>query len=80
MLNPYEVTRFMITGDGFQEDVVFEGLPEEAEDEVNLGDCFTNSEKKLGFYIRNNRGENIKFNWNSQGCEDFNFFPRVGHL
>lgn len=30
--------------------------------------------------MKNNRSETIKFNWNSSGCEDFSFSPRVGHL
>lgn len=80
LLNPYEVTKFMISGDGFYEDIVFEGLPDEAEDEVNLGDCVTSQERKIGFYVRNNKSETIKFNWNSSGCDDFSFCPRVGHL
>lgn len=42
LLNPYEVTKFMITGEGFYEDIVLEGLPDEAEDEINFGnDCVT---------------------------------------
>lgn len=38
LLNPYEVTKLMISGEGFYEDIVFESLPDESEDEVNLGD------------------------------------------
>lgn len=80
LLNPYELTKFMIQGDGFYEDIVFEGLPDEAEDEVNIGDCVNEVEKKLGFYIKNNKADVMKFNWSSSGCEDFTFLPRVGHL
>jgi hypothetical protein len=39
LLNPYELTKFLIQGDGFYEDIVFEKLPNESEDEINLGDC-----------------------------------------
>lgn len=80
LLNPYEVTKFMISGEGFYEDIVMEGLPDEAEDEVNFGYCISLVEKKVGFYVRNNRAEGIKFSWNTAGCEDFTFKPRVAHL
>jgi len=61
----------MVQGEGFYEDIVFEDLPNELEDEVNLGDCILNYEKKLTFAVKNNSAEPIRFNWNTQGCEDF---------
>lgn len=54
MLNPYELTKFMIMGEGFYEDVVFENLPDNKEDEIDLGDCVINSERKAHFAIKNN--------------------------
>lgn len=36
----------MIQGEGFYEDVVFENLPNDLEDEVDLGNCVINQEKK----------------------------------
>jgi hydrocephalus-inducing protein len=65
MLNPYEVTKFMISGEGFYEDIVLESLPEDAEDEINFGNCVTETVSKIGFYVKNNKSETIKFNWNS---------------
>lgn len=70
----------MVQGEGFYEDIVFEDLPNELEDEVNLGDCILNQEKKLTFAVKNNSSEPIRFNWNTQGCEDFQLVPRNGHL
>ena len=32
----------MVQGEGFYEDIVFEDLPNELEDEINLGDCILN--------------------------------------
>lgn len=32
----------MIQGEGFYEYIVFEELPEDKEDEINLGDCAIN--------------------------------------
>lgn len=42
MLNPYEITKMLVTGEGFYEDIVFEHLPNESEDEILLGDCIIN--------------------------------------
>lgn len=70
----------MVQGEGFYEDIVFEGLPLELEDEINLGDCVINSEKRVNFSIKNNSKEAVKFVWNSQGNDDFTLIPRIGHL
>lgn len=34
LLNPYEITKMMVQGEGFFEDIVFERLPNESEDEI----------------------------------------------
>jgi len=65
LLNPYEITKIMVQGEGFYEDIVFEDLPDELEDEINLGDCILNSEKKLTFAVKNNSAEPIKFTWST---------------
>ena len=57
LLNPYEITNIRISGEGYSEDVTFEGLPSELDDEINLGDCIANQEKKHAFYIKNNSGK-----------------------
>ena len=69
LLNPYEVTKIAVNGDAFFEEIVFENLP--TEDEVFFGDCIINIEKKLTFVLRNNGNALIRFQWNTQGCEDF---------
>ncbi|CAD8206755.1 unnamed protein product [Paramecium octaurelia] len=76
LLNPYEVTKVAVTGEAFQEDIVFENL----DDEVQFGDCIINTEKKIQFFLKNNGANTIRFQWNTQGCEDFTFIPRQGHL
>ena len=78
--NPYEISKILVSGEGFYEDVTFENLPEELEDEVNLGDCVINMEKKLAFSLKNHSNAQIRFQFNAQGCEDFNFIPRCGHI
>ena len=45
MLNPYEVTKIAVTGESFNEEIVFENLPNE--DEIIFGDCIINLEKKI---------------------------------
>lgn len=39
LLNPYEITKWMVSGEAYYEEVAFESLPGEAEDEINFGDC-----------------------------------------
>ena len=80
LLNPYENWKIMVKGEGFYEDITFEGLPLELEDEINLDDCIINVEKRHTFFIRNNSNAQIKFNWNTQGSEEFTLVPKVGHL
>ena len=55
----------MIQGEGFYEDITFEGLPQNLEDEINLGDCIINSSKFLSFNVQNNSKEPVKFVWNT---------------
>lgn len=78
--NPYETSRIMAGGDAFYEELTFEGLPDDLEEEMNLGDCVVGVEKKIVFAIRNNSSGSVRFSWNAQGCEDFSFMPRTGHL
>lgn len=40
--NPYEIYPILITGEGFYEDIIFENLPNNSEDEISLGDCIIN--------------------------------------
>jgi hydrocephalus-inducing protein len=80
LLNPYEITRIAVAGEAFFEEIIFEGLPNDLEDEVIFGDCVINNERKVHFQVRNNGSNPIRFAWNTQGSEDFVFQPRLGHL
>jgi|APCry1669188879_1035177.scaffolds.fasta_scaffold175484_1 hydrocephalus-inducing protein len=42
ILNPYEITKLAVIGEAYFEDIVFEKLPNELEDEINFGDCVIN--------------------------------------
>ncbi len=44
----------MITGEGFYEDITFDNLPNNLEDEINFGDCIIKKEKRIQFLIKNN--------------------------
>lgn len=45
--------------------MVFENLPKDLEDEIDLGDCVINQEKKVYFAIKNNSNSHVKFQWNA---------------
>ena len=80
LLNPYENFRMQIQGEGFYDDVSFEGLPKEREDLLDLEDCYINVSKKYTFYIKNNSKEQIKFLWNTNNIDSLSLHPKAGHL
>jgi hydrocephalus-inducing protein len=61
LLNPYEITRIAVVGEAFFEEIVFEKLPNDLEDEVIFGDSVIGSEKKITFMIRNNGSNIVRF-------------------
>jgi hydrocephalus-inducing protein len=78
--NPYEQHRVLLMGEGYAENVTFEGLPEGLEDELAIGDCIVNKAKSAVFQIVNNGEKAVKFRWNQGDKEEFKFYPSVGHL
>jgi len=70
----------MLIGEGFEESVTFEGLPEGLEDELNVGDCVIGKAKAVTFQLVNNGEKDVKFRWNQGDKDEFRFFPSVGHL
>ena len=62
--NVYEQHKVMLVGTGYEESVTFEGLPDEAEDELNIGDCVINKAKAVTFMLANNGDSHVKFRWN----------------
>jgi len=63
LLNQFEVMRFRVEGEAYNEEVLFENLPLEEEDKINFNDCVIKEEKRLNFSIKNNSAEAIKFTW-----------------
>lgn len=54
----------MIIGEGYVENVTFEGLPESLEDELRFGDCVVNKPKAVTFNLVNNSDKTVRFRWN----------------
>jgi hypothetical protein len=54
----------MIIAEGYQENVTFEGLPENLEDELQIGDCIVGKAKSATFQLVNNGDKTVKFKWN----------------
>jgi len=64
-LNPYESGKILVQGEGFYEDITFEGLPKDLEDELDLEHNVIGVEKRVGFYVRNNSNNQVKFSFNT---------------
>lgn len=77
--NPFECHKVIIQGEGYQEAVTFENLPEELEDELRFGDAIVNKAKNVEFNIVNTSDKPIRFEWNIVE-PGFSFLPSVGHL
>ncbi len=77
--NPFECHKVVIQGEGYQESVTFENLPEELEDELRFGDAIVNKSKGAEFSIMNTSDKPVRFEW-STAEPGFSFLPSVGHL
>ena len=49
MNNVYEQHKVMLIGEGFSESITFEGLPDDLEDELRIGDCVVGRAKAVSF-------------------------------
>lgn len=77
--NPYENPKIVIMGEGYQEQVIFDGLPNDLTDEISFGDCIVNTEKNIAFKVKNNGNTAIRFSWEGINSS-FNMTPRIGHI
>ena len=60
---------------------MFEGLPDNAEDELIFGDCVVKRRKKKHFKMTNNTAEWMRVQWKaSDKTTDFTFTPTVAHI
>ena len=72
----------MLCGEGYNESVTFENLPQGREDSLVIGDCIIGKSKAVSFDLLNSGEQDIKFRWNSGAPDrdEFTFYPSVGHL
>lgn len=77
MGNTYEQHKVVLQGEGYAENVTFEGLPN---DELQLGDCIVGKPKSSSFQLANNGDKPIRFAWSAGDKEGFRFSPCEGHL
>jgi len=75
--NPKANLAFSFIGEGFSEDIIFEGLPDDDNDLI-FKDNVVGRQQQNSFIMRNISQSDIRFVWNNH--TDFSFSPRVGHL
>ena len=75
--NPKANLSLMVTGEGFVEDVMFDGLSEDDQSLV-LRDCIVGRQAESKFVMKNVSNSDIRFAWTAHN--DFVFTPSVGHL
>ncbi|KAG2489301.1 hypothetical protein HYH03_012133 [Edaphochlamys debaryana] len=83
--NPFEDYRFLLTGEGYQEDVTFEGLPHDSLDELRLQDGPVGRPVQAVFALQNHSTtKNFRFKWPAAGAPGSSphlaFSPAIGHL
>lgn len=77
--NPYETQKVNLVGECYQELAAFENLPDNAEDELRVGDCPIERVKKVQFAIASKSQKCLKFEWLNFRPE-IKFYPRIGFL
>ncbi|KAJ3022533.1 hypothetical protein HKX48_005950 [Thoreauomyces humboldtii] len=76
--NTFEDTSVQVSGEGYLDDLSFEYLPGDSENEIQFGDCFINEPKQIPFAITNHSQSFLAI-----GFEDvpgFAFTPSTFHL
>ncbi|KAJ3106206.1 hypothetical protein HDU97_006839 [Phlyctochytrium planicorne] len=77
--NSFEDSAIQLTGEGYVDDVTFDNLPNEADNELSLGDCVINETKQVVFTATNHSTDVIRLNWVSE-VADFVFSPTTAHI
>lgn len=67
---------FVITGEGFSDEIIFSGLVNE--DELHIKDNIVGVQQKVTFSMQNVSIYPIRFNWSS--TSEFKFSPGAGHI
>ena len=75
--NPESNIHISSSGEGFSEDVIFEGLNGE-ENELRFKDVIVGRAQSVSFLMKNISDSTIRFNWSASN--DITFSPKIGHL
>ncbi|TPX54724.1 hypothetical protein PhCBS80983_g05802 [Powellomyces hirtus] len=76
--NAFEDTSVLISGEGYVDDLSFEGLPGDSETEMQLGDCFVNESKLVPFAIKNHCNDFLSIRF--EEAQGFSFIPANFHI
>ncbi|KAJ9512718.1 hypothetical protein QJQ45_019009 [Haematococcus lacustris] len=77
--NQYEDYRIAMSGEGYQEDVTFDHLPDGQLDELRLADCPVGTARQVVFCLHNHAAKHFKFRWPTN-IPGLTFSPATGHL
>ncbi|KAJ3416712.1 hypothetical protein HDV05_000542 [Chytridiales sp. JEL 0842] len=77
--NSFEDSVIQLTGESYIDEVTFANLPNDAENELLLTDCFVGETKHVTFTVSNHSSEIVRLAWVSDSSE-FIFSPSVAHL
>jgi hypothetical protein len=77
--NPFENYQVRLSGEAYMEDVVYEGLPGDAEDELRFSDGPLGVPRSVAFTLRNLSDKHYHFEWPAE-LEGISISPQFGHL
>ena len=80
--NRFDSQLIDIVGEGYVEDVAFEGLPDGLDDELRLTDTCPGTPAEASFTLTNQSAAHLKFQWNTDAQElsSVTIKPSAGHL
>jgi len=77
--NPFENYQVALTGESYMEDVLYDGLPGDHEDELHFPDGPLGTARSVAFTLRNNSESHYHFQW-PEGLAGITISPAYGHL
>ena len=76
--NSFEDSSIQVLAEGYLDDVTFEKLPDDAENEITFADCFIGEQRQITFKARNHSAENVRIAFSD--IQEFVFSPSTCHL
>ncbi|KNC96691.1 uncharacterized protein SPPG_07904 [Spizellomyces punctatus DAOM BR117] len=76
--NTFEDTSIQLSGEGYLDELSFDGLPNDSENELFFGDCFVNEPKQIAFSVTNHSHEYLRIAFGDH--DDFSFSPSCLHI